>query len=236
VKKLDVPRDTEGGSGRGDLGATGGMGCSEESGLKLPEDLPGAGVRARMNPTGGKGGGELRGLGNPKGDAREAGGVSGGAVESKEDWEMVREAGTSGGVGAIVGGVVEDGGVSGDEGVGEKSGGNEEAIETGGAGVGGGRIRSEVEMGEGGVGNVRDGELGLERGPGVEKRGGGWREGASGVVAALDKVKVAAEEGVKGGVGAEHGADDAFLDVGLALTGFEVDVEKLEGLMGARGR
>ena len=84
--------------------------------------------------------------------------------------------------------------------------------------------------------NIGDGELGLKTGPDVEEGRRGGRERAGGVIAALDEVEVAAKEGVDGGVSAEHRADELLLDVGLALTSLEVDVEELEGLMGGGAR
>src|SRR5262249_5434788 len=119
-----------------------------------------------------------------------------------------------------------------DEGVGEEGGRNQEAVEPRGPGVGRQRILSEVKIGEGGVGDLRNREPGLESVPDFDE--GGWKRGESpgGVLLAVDEVEIATNEGVDGGVGSQHSTDKALLNAGLVRPGPQVDVEELERLVG----
>jgi hypothetical protein len=130
----------------------------------------------------------------------------------------------------------EDGDVGSDKGVGEEGRRDKEAVEPRGPGMGGSGVSSEMEEGERGVRNIRDREPGFKTSPDVEEGRRGGREGAGGVVTALDEVKVAAKESVNRGVSAEHRTDEILLDVGLALACLKVNIEKLEGLVGGGAR
>jgi len=144
-----VPGDHEGSRGDGDLGAAGSLGRGKEGSLKLLEDLPGVGAETRVGPAGSKGSGKLGALGDPLGDTRSgAGKVGGEPMEREENREMIRKRGTGGRVGTVVGGVGEDGNISGGKRVGKKGRRDQETIDTGGTevgrqGVGGGEHRAE---------------------------------------------------------------------------------------------
>jgi hypothetical protein len=231
MKKLDVPGDPEGSSSSGDLRATSDLGRGEEGGLVALKGPPGVGPRAWMDPTGGQGSRELLALGDPLRDAREPGQGGVETVKGEGDGEVIGEARAEGRVGAVVRGVVEDGKVSGDEGVREERGGDEEAVETRGTRVGGQGVRGKVKVGEGGVRDLGQRVPGFEASPELGEGGRRRGERTSSVLAVLDEVEITAEEGVDGGVSAEHRTDEGFLGVGLALAGLEVDVEELEGEM-----
>ena len=65
MEEFDVPGNTKGRIGSGNLGVAGGVSCGEEGGLKLAEDFPRAYPGTRVSPTGGKRGRKLRAICDP---------------------------------------------------------------------------------------------------------------------------------------------------------------------------
>jgi len=135
VEELKMPRNPEGSGGVSDLGAAGGLSRSEKGGLELAEGPPRAGI-GRVDPARCQCGGELRALSDPLRNTRKTGKTGSEGMEGEGNREVIRETRAGGREGAIVGGMEEDGDVSGDKGVVEERGGDKEAVEPGGPGMG----------------------------------------------------------------------------------------------------
>ena len=177
-------------------------------------------------------GGEPRGESEPEGNRRSVAGLRVVGEEGKRDGKVVRERAVSRRGRTEVGVVVENGDRRREDGTERERRGKEKAIETRRPRERTGSVACEVEVGVFVVWGVHDVEMRLE-GP-EEREEGSRRErrrGAGGIGMGLDEVEVTTKKGGDRGRNGEKVVDELGLESDLVLTRFEVDVEKLKGMV-----